>query len=50
MVQLGDTDGAIVNLHTGRPIALERRGGVYIMKMWVPNAAAPLPPFGRQGA
>ncbi len=49
LVQLGDTDGNIVNLKTGRSIALERRGGVYIMKMWVPDAAAPLP-FGRQGA
>ena len=49
LVQLGDTDGNVVNLATGRSIALERRGGVYIMKMWVPDAAAP-PPFGRQGA
>jgi hypothetical protein len=38
-----------VNLKTGRTIALERRGGVYIMKMFIPDAAAPLP-FGRQGA
>jgi hypothetical protein len=49
MVQLGDAAGKIVNVQTGRSIALERRGGVYIMKMWVPDAAAPLP-FGRQGA
>ncbi len=49
MVQLRDTDGTIVNTKTGRSIALERRGGIYIMKMWVPDAVAPLP-FGRQGA
>ncbi len=49
LVQLGDTDGNVVNLKTGRAIALERRGGVYIMKMFIPDAAAPLP-FGRQGA
>jgi hypothetical protein len=49
LVQLGDTDGNVVNLKTGRSIALERRGGVYIMKMFIPDAAAPLP-FGRQGA
>ncbi len=49
LVQLGDTDGNVVNLRTGRSIALERRGGVYIMKMFIPDAAAQ-PPFGRQGA
>jgi hypothetical protein len=49
MVQLRDTDGTVVNIKTGRSIALERRGGIYIMKMWVPDAATP-PPFGRQGA
>ena len=48
-VQLGDSDGKVVNLITGRSIGLERRGGVYIMKMFIPDAAAPLP-FGRQGA
>ncbi len=49
LVQLGETDGNVVNLKTGRSIGLERRGGVYIMKMFIPDAAAPLP-FGRQGA
>jgi hypothetical protein len=49
LVQLGDTDGNVVSLRTGRTIGLERRGGVYIMKMFIPDAAAPLP-FGRQGA
>ena len=48
-VQLGDSDGKVVNLITGRSIGLERRGGVYIMRMFIPDAAAPLP-FGRQGA
>ena len=50
IVQFGDTDGNIVNRTTGRSIALERRGGVYIMKMWVPDAAAAPLPFRRQGA
>ena len=48
-VELGATDGRIVNLSTGRAIALEKRGGVYILKMFIADAAAPLP-FGRQGA
>jgi hypothetical protein len=34
---------------TGRSIALERRGNIYYMKMFIPDAAAPLP-FRRQGA
>jgi hypothetical protein len=46
--ELGHTDGRIVNLATGRSIALERRGGVYIMRMFLPDAAAQ--PFGWQGA
>jgi hypothetical protein len=49
LVQLGHTDGTVVNLTTGRSIALERRGGVYVMKMFIADAAAPLP-FRRQGA
>jgi hypothetical protein len=49
MVQLGDTDGTVVNLRTGRSIALERRGGVYILRMFIADVAAPLP-FHRQGA
>jgi len=48
-VELGHTDGRVVNLHTGREIALERRGGVYILKMFIPDAAVQLP-FRRQGA
>ncbi len=48
-VELGHADGRIVNLTTGRFIALERRGGVYILKMYIADAAAPMP-FQRQGA
>jgi hypothetical protein len=47
-VELGETEGRILNLSTGRTIALERRGRVYIMKMYIPDVAAA--PFGRQGA
>ena len=47
-VELGHTSGRVVNIKTGRAIALERRGGVYILKMFIPDAA-PLP-FRRQGA
>jgi hypothetical protein len=49
VVELGHTAGCVKNLSTGRSIALERRGGVYILKMFIPDAAAPLP-FRRQGA
>ncbi len=49
LVELGPTEGRVKNLTTGRTIALERRGGVYILKMFIPDAAAPLP-FRRQGA
>ncbi len=50
-VELGHASGRVVNLTTGRAIALERRGGVYIMRMFVANGVAPAPaPFRRQGA
>ncbi len=49
LVQLGDTDGHVINLGTGRSIALERRGNIYYMKMFIADAASPLP-FRRQGA
>ncbi len=49
LVELGHTDGRVISLSTGRSIALERRGGVYILKMFIADAAAPLP-FRRQGA
>jgi hypothetical protein len=48
-VELGHTDGRVVNTTTGKTIALERRGGVYILRMFIADAAAPLP-FRRQGA
>ncbi len=48
-VELGHASGRVVNLKTGRTIALERRGGVYIMRMYLADAAAPAP-FRRQGA
>ncbi len=49
-VEFGDTDGRIVHLTTGRSIALEkRRGGIYILKMFIADAVAPAP-FRRQGA
>jgi hypothetical protein len=50
-VELGHDSGRVVNLTTGRAIALERRGGVYIMRMFIANGVAPVPaPFRRQGA
>jgi hypothetical protein len=48
-VELGSTEGRIVSLTTGRSIALERRGGVYILRMFIDDPAAQLP-FHRQGA
>jgi hypothetical protein len=48
-VELGANDGRIVNLLTGRTIALEKRGGVYLLKMFIPDGVAAAP-FGRQGA
>ena len=48
-VELGQSDGRVVSLSTGRSIARERRGGVYILKMFIADAAAPTP-FRRQGA
>ncbi len=48
-VGLGHAGGRIVSLTTGRKIELERRGGVYILKMFIADAAAPRP-FHRQGA
>jgi uncharacterized protein (DUF1684 family) len=48
-VELGASDGRIVNLTTGKAIALEKRGGVYLLKMFVAYGEAPLP-FHRQGA
>jgi hypothetical protein len=49
LVELGHAAGLVKNIATGRTIALERRGGVYILKMFIPDPAAALP-FRRQGA
>jgi hypothetical protein len=46
-VELGHTSGRVVNLATGRAIALERRGGVYIMRMYIADGVQPAP-FHRQ--
>jgi hypothetical protein len=46
-VELGHESGRVVNLASGKTIALERRGGVYIMKMHVADGGAPAP-FRRQ--
>ena len=48
-VELGHKGGRVVNLTTGRAIALERRGGVYILKMYLADGVSPAP-FRRQGA
>ena len=47
-VELGDTDGRVLNVLSGRTIGLQRRGGVYIMKMFIADPAPQ--PFRRQGA
>ncbi len=46
-VELSHANGRVVNLATGRSIALERRGGVYIMRMHIAGGASPAP-FRRQ--
>ncbi len=48
-VEMGGSGGRIVNLTTGRTIALEKRGGVYLLKMLVVTGEPPAP-FRRQGA
>ncbi len=44
---LGQAGGRVENVGTGRTIGRGRRGGVYMLKMLIPDAAAP---FRRQGA
>jgi hypothetical protein len=46
-VELGHASGRVINLTTGREIALERRGGVYIMRMYIAGGSVPAP-FRRQ--
>ena len=47
-VALEEDGGTITNKATGRQIALERRGNIYILKMWVEDPKAP--GFRRQGS
>ena len=45
-------DGLIRNIRTGKTIKLIRKGGVYIVRMWVKiptKAPNDVPPFRRQG-
>ena len=49
-VELGEKDGRIVNFSTGRTIALEKRGGVYLLKMFLADDGEVTLPFRRQGA
>jgi hypothetical protein len=46
-VILRKRDGIIKNLRTGKTIKLLRKGGVYIVRMWVKTSGTP--PFRRQG-
>ena len=46
-VILRKRDGLIKNLRTGKTIKLLRKGGVYIVRMWVKTDS--VPPFRRQG-
>jgi hypothetical protein len=46
-VELGHDSGRVVSLATGRTIALERRGGVYVMRMYIADGVPPAP-FRRQ--
>ncbi len=48
-VELGASGGRITNLSTGRTMALEKRGGLYLLKMFIADGGPPLP-FRRQGA
>jgi hypothetical protein len=48
-VELLAHEGRIVHISTGRTIMLEKRGGVYLLKMHVEGEGTPLP-FPRQGA
>ena len=46
-IALRKRDGFIKNLRTGKTIKLLRKGGVYIVRMWVKTSG--VPPFRRQG-
>jgi hypothetical protein len=40
-VSFNKTGGKIVNLNTGKTISFQRKGGVYVLRMWVPGSAEP---------
>jgi hypothetical protein len=44
------TGGEIVNIATGKKIKIQRKGGVYVLRMWVPGPSpgtSPSKPFTR---
>ena len=47
VVELGNDGGTIKHSSTGRVTNIERRGGTYVLRMWVPADAAP---FQMQGS
>ena len=49
-VVLSKSGGEIVNVATRKRIALQRRRGVYIVKMWIPCDETQASVFPRQGA
>jgi hypothetical protein len=48
-VTFSKTGGKIVNITSGKVINFQRKGGVYILRMWVPGpqGASPSKPFAR---
>ena len=50
VVELNQDGGTITNQATGKVTGIERRGGTYVLRMWVPTAQCPSTPFQRQGA
>jgi hypothetical protein len=44
------TGGEIVNIASGKKIQIQRKGGVYVLRMWVPGPTPPskTSPFARQ--
>jgi hypothetical protein len=41
-VVFGKAGGEIINIATGKKIAFQRRGGVYVLRMWVPGPNSPI--------
>ena len=35
------TGGEIVNISSGKKINIQRKGGVYVLRMWVPGPTTP---------